>query len=153
MLKYMDILTENRQMVRFQEKLLRETAEKYGLARNELEILLFLADNPQYDTAKEIVEYQFLNKSCVSKGVDSLVKHGYLSTREDEADRRVIHLDIQEKSREVISRGQDIQRKMKSVLCRDISSEDLNAFGRVRLKMLENARKEKEMPEGLSDQM
>ena len=37
--------------------------ERHDLTRMELDILLFLANNPLYDTASEIVEIRYLSKS------------------------------------------------------------------------------------------
>ena len=38
----------------------------YHITRMELDILLFLANNPKYDTAAEIIEIRYLAKSHVS---------------------------------------------------------------------------------------
>ena len=44
----------------------------HGITRMELDILLFLANNPCFDTATEIVEIRYLSKSQVSSSVKLL---------------------------------------------------------------------------------
>ena len=67
---------------------------EFGLARVELDILLFLANNPGYDTARDISELRGLSKSQVSQAVELLAAEGFLRRTPDKADRRVVHLSI-----------------------------------------------------------
>ena len=62
----------------------------------EVQVLLFLANHPGNDTARDVVELRGLPKSQVSRAVDLLVSRGFLQRRPDETDRRVIHLAITE---------------------------------------------------------
>ncbi len=73
----------------------KEISNKYHLTKNEIDILLFLANNQPYDTSRDIVEYRALSKSHVCKSVDSLFSRGYLKGEQDQRDRRLIHLKLQ----------------------------------------------------------
>lgn len=126
------------QVFRLNEKVIGEVSREYGISRTELDILMFLANNSQYDTAKEIVENRMITKSCVSKAVESLVKKGYITTREDEADRRIIHLVLKEEADEVISLGMKAQENMAEKICSGIPAEDMEAFNRTYEKIAEN---------------
>ena len=46
-----------------------EVCARHGLTRLETDILLFLANNPAYDTAKDIVEVRMIAKSHVSASI------------------------------------------------------------------------------------
>ena len=61
----------------YQEKL-EPVCSEYSLTRMELNILLFLANNPVHDTATDIVEVRHLTKSHVSASVKTLQARGYL---------------------------------------------------------------------------
>ena len=61
----------------YQEKL-EPVCSEYSLTRMEMNILLFLANNPAYDTATDIVEVRHLTKSHVSASVKTLQARGYL---------------------------------------------------------------------------
>ena len=49
-----------------------------GLASNGVDILLFLANNPGLDTARDICTYRGLKPGIVSFHVEKLVQEGYL---------------------------------------------------------------------------
>jgi len=70
--------------------------ERTGLSMREVDVMLFLANNPDYDTARDITEFRGLSKSQVSQAVDLLAAEGLLLRTPDLADRRVIHLSITE---------------------------------------------------------
>ena len=59
----------------YQEKL-EPVCSEYSLTRMELNILLFLANNPVHDTATDIVEVRHLTKSHVSASVKTLQARG-----------------------------------------------------------------------------
>ena len=59
-------------------KKLEPVCSEYSLTRMEMNILLFLANNPAYDTATDIVEVRHLTKSHVSASVKTLQARGYL---------------------------------------------------------------------------
>ena len=77
-------------------KCVEEICDSYQITRIELDILLFLANNPGYDTARDVAEYRGLAKSQVSQAVDLLSARGVLRRTPDAADRRVVHLAITE---------------------------------------------------------
>ena len=65
-----------------------------GLTLGEVHVLLFLANNPGCDTARDVTELRGMSKSQVSQAVELLAAEGFLLRTPDEADRRVVHLSI-----------------------------------------------------------
>ena len=55
--------------------------ERRGLTQLEMDILLFLANNPEYDTARDIVEVRKIKANLVSVNVDRLAQEGYPVSR------------------------------------------------------------------------
>ena len=53
--------------------------QELGLSQTALDILLFLANNPDYKTARDIVEVRHIKANLVSMNVDKLVQEGYLA--------------------------------------------------------------------------
>ena len=78
-------------MVRLYEKMMREVCDGYRLSMVEVDIIAFLKNNPQKDTAADIVELRMLSKAAVSKGADALIQKGMLEREADPTDRRKIH--------------------------------------------------------------
>ena len=71
-------------------------AQDYGLSMREINVLLFLSNNPGYDTARDITEYRGISKSQVSQAVEFLVELSYLTRTPDPDDRRLLHLGLTE---------------------------------------------------------
>ena len=85
MLKAAEFFVGGQQLVRLNEKVIGEVSRDHGINATEMSILLFLAGNPDLNTAKDIVESRLMTKSSVSRAVDSLVRQGYIHTREDDS--------------------------------------------------------------------
>ena len=84
---------------------------EFGLARVELDILLFLANNPQFDTATDIVERRCISKAHVSQSVKSLEQRGYLERRYAGDNRRTIHLHLLECAQAAVDAGRQAQTR------------------------------------------
>ena len=56
-------------------------SQELGMAQTALDILLFLANNPGMDTARDICAYMHLKPGIVSFHVDNLVREGLLERR------------------------------------------------------------------------
>lgn len=80
-----------------------------GLTMREVNVLLFLANNPCYTTARDITEFRGISKSQVSQAVDFLSEMGFLTRSADAEDRRVVHLAITDLGRPVAAEAQAIQ--------------------------------------------
>ena len=94
------ILRFSRQFGRFYAACFVPLLERTGWSMAEVHVLLFLANNPGLDTARDIVALRGLAKSQVSQAVERLTDQGVLSRCPDEADRRIIHLAITQQGRE-----------------------------------------------------
>ncbi len=60
------------------EKRMAPVSTSFDLTAIELSIILFLANNPEYDTAKDIVNKRHLTKSHVSVSLRDLEERGYI---------------------------------------------------------------------------
>ena len=95
-----------------------------GLTQLEMDILLFLANNPGKDTARDIVELRHLAKSHVSAGVESLAERGLLERYYQPGNRKVIHLRLLPAAEEMVEAGREVQRRYAGILFRDFTPEE-----------------------------
>ena len=79
------------------------------LPQTAFDILLFLANNPAYQTAADIVEVRKIKANLVSVNVDKLVRDGYLTRESTPGDRRKTRLLCTEKAQPVIMQGRQLQ--------------------------------------------
>lgn len=105
-------------------KCVEDICVMHGVNRMELDILLFLANNPCFDTATDIVEIRYLSKSQVSSCVKSLEKRGYIRREYTENNRKTAHLQICETAGAVVADGQRAQERFVSILLQGLSEEE-----------------------------
>ena len=72
-------------------------ADKYGLSQLEIDVLLFLYNNPELNTVRDISEMRGLAKSNVSNAVEILRGRGYLNSEPDPESRKIKRLSISDK--------------------------------------------------------
>jgi len=68
--------------------LCKPLCQKLHLPQTAFDILMFLANNPGYQTACDVVEVRKLKANLVSVNIDRLVQEGYLVREADPGDRR-----------------------------------------------------------------
>ena len=95
-MKFVDFMADSRD---FYTGLIDPVCKKYGLTQMEFNILLFLANNPEFDTAAQIIKKRAFTKSHVSMSVRSLEERGLLTGEYYGTDRRTIHLKLTEEHR------------------------------------------------------
>lgn len=83
--------------------------QELKLPQTAFDILMFLANNPDCKTARDIVEIRKIKANLVSVNVDKLVQEGYLERRTVQDDRRKQELHCTEKAQPVIVRGCALQ--------------------------------------------
>lgn len=113
--------------------------KRFGLPKVSFDILMFLANNPEYKTAQEVSEIRHIKKNLVSVHVEKLVAAGYLRRSEVEGDRRKIGLDCTEKADEIICAGREMQKMFIDKLNNGISQEEWKVHNEVFEKLLKNA--------------
>ena len=89
-----ELLVQAQRMKKWYEEALHAVAVQYGLTMNELSVLLFLANNPALNTARDIVQLRALAKSHVCMSVDALAQRGFLAQQTDEKDKRRVRLFV-----------------------------------------------------------
>lgn len=120
-------------------RLMLPVCEAYGLTPAEVTVLLFLANNPEHDTATEIVAHRRLSKSYVSASVRTLREKGLLEGTFRGRDRRSVHLRLCEAAAPAVAAGQAAQQKYFSILLDGMSAEDRGLFERYIGTVKENA--------------
>lgn len=90
--------------------------QEMKLPQTAFDILMFLSNNPQYKTARDIVEVRKIKANLVSINVHKLVKEGYLERREVAGDRRKTELVCTSQADSIIEKGRIVQKDFKDTL-------------------------------------
>ena len=114
--------------------------KQYSLTRTEFDVLMFLANNPQFDTASDIVEIRHISKSHVSISVRSLVEQEYIKAEYRGGDRRTIHLSVTDKAHDIIAAGRKAQGEFLSILGAGFSDEEKEQISSIISRITENVK-------------
>lgn len=106
------------------QTILKPVCDKYKMTYTEMVVLLFLANNPEHDTARDIVERRRLTKSSVSVSVRSLQEKGFVLGEFTGGNHRSIHLRLCEPSKEIIKEGKIAQESFLTILTNGFSEEE-----------------------------
>ena len=66
------------QFRRYYDRQFTDLLARSGLTMREMDVILFLTNNPGHDTARDVTELRGLSKSQVSAAVDLLAERGLL---------------------------------------------------------------------------
>lgn len=133
--RYFDILSKSQKAYSRQ---LEPVCRQWGLTRNEVDVLLFLYNNPAYDRAADIVTRRGMTKSHVSLSVASLAQKGLLERRYTPEDRRTVHLKLLDNGAKIATEAQQAQEQFFRQLYRGVSPEDLEVFNSITKIVIQN---------------
>ena len=128
-----------RQFRRYYDRQFEDLLAASGLSMREMDVVLFLANNPGCDTAREVAELRGLAKSQVSAAVDLLAGRGLLRRLPDRTDRRVVHLALTDQGTALSRAGKEIQSRCLETLLSGLSQPEADCFQTLREKVLTHA--------------
>lgn len=92
---------------------------------NEIDILLFLHNNPSINTSMQLCVCLNVSKTLVSRSIDSLIKKQLLISKTDEEDKRIQRLSITENAQPFIMKIESLRNKINQEILKDITKEEL----------------------------
>ena len=126
MLNAAQVYTYTRRILDAYAAVMQPLSAELDMAQNAVDILLFLANNPGLDTARDICTYRKLKPGIVSFHVDNLVRGGYLLRT---ATRRC-RLVCTDKAAPIIARGQALQEQFAAQMSAGLAPDALETFQR-----------------------
>lgn len=102
--------------------------QQLSLPQTAFDILMFLANNPCYKTASDIVEVRKIKANLVSVNVNKLVEDGYLQREVVKDDRRKTLLILTDKAKPVIEQGHILQKSFFETLFADTTKQARQGF-------------------------
>ena len=110
--------------------LCKPLCQEIKMPQTAFDILMFLANNPEYNTARDIVEVRKIKANLVSINVDKLVQEGFLERQPMENDRRKTKLICTEKAQPIIDKGHKLQENFIEKLFENIDENSRVIFKR-----------------------
>lgn len=95
------------------------------LSPNEIDILLFLSNNPSIDTSKQLVYFLGVSKGLICRSIDSLVRKGYIISEPDKKDRRIQRLKLSSNSSALVLKLREVNQYINSVVLEGVPKEEI----------------------------
>ena len=124
------------------EKSVMPVCKTYGLTYMEFTVLMFLQNNPKYDTAAQLVKIRRLSKSHVSVSVKGLQEKGLVKGVYYPGNQKTLHLLLTEEAKPIVEAGIRAQREFGAMLVRGFSPEEVAQLQYLTDKLHENMKQE-----------
>ena len=128
MLTASQVCTHSRLLLDAYAGIMRPLSAELNMAQTAVDILMFLANNPGYDTAKDICTMRHLKPGIVSFHVENLVQEGYLERQNVPGDRRKCRLVCTEKAASIIEKGRALQAKFMRQMTKGLEKEKIDTL-------------------------
>lgn len=128
MLTASQVYTYSRLLLDAYAGIMRPLSAELNMAQTAVDILMFLANNPGYDTAKDICTMRHLKPGIVSFHVEKLVQEGYLERQNVPGDRRKCRLVCTEKAASIIEKGRALQAKFMRQMTKGLEKEQIDTL-------------------------
>lgn len=132
---YFDILSKSQKAYTRQ---LEPVCKKWNMTRSEVDVMLFLYNNSQYDRAADVAARRGMAKSHVSMSVASLEERGLLLRRFSDVDRRTAHLLLTDAGREIAAEAKVAQKEFLDCLYAGVSPEEMAVMAAITQRVSEN---------------
>lgn len=117
---------------------------EFGLTFMEFTVLMFLHNNPQYDTAAQIVRIRRLTKSHVSVSVKGLQERGLVKGIYFPGNQKTLHLQLTEAAAPVVEAGLAAQKEFGDKLIQGFTPDEVEQLWKLTEKLHENMKQEDE---------
>lgn len=123
----------------YYERLTRLVCDQYELTQMEYDILMFLYNNPQYNTAADIVKVRKSTKSHVSTSLKLLEDRGLVEKKQSEDNKKHVEIFLLDSAQEIVQAGLDVQKEFVNNMFQGLTAEEMVMCKRVFRKICNNA--------------
>lgn len=106
-------------------RLMDQMARENHISRIEAEILLFLYDHPDLNTATQISMHKLLTKSHVSCALKKLEQEGYVRRYYDGHNQKTIYLSLEPRAYDIVHSCSQMREEFFKKMTENIPEEDL----------------------------
>ena len=119
----------------YYELLSGRVCDQYGLTQMEYDILMFLHNNPQHNTAAEIVKVRKSTKSHVSISLKNLESKGLVERIQSETNKKHIEIVLLDKAELIVEAGINAQKEFAQDVLSGLTEEEkrmcINVFNKI----------------------
>lgn len=136
---HMHFWDEHKTITRYYEMKVSGVCAKYQFRQLEYDMLMFIYNNPAYNTAADIVRIRKSTKSHVSTSLKVLEDRGLIERRVDKDNKKRITIHLLQLANEVIEDGKWAQKEFAQDMFDGLTEEEIKVFMNVFQKVYDNA--------------
>ena len=126
-------------MDQYRQECIAPACKEYHLTSTEVTVLLFLYNNPEKNTATDIIKFSRMAKANISKAVEHMIRRDLLVRTRDAQDRRVVHLCLTETALCMMPDLLGAAEQYLRGIFADFSPEEMHTFSEFNTRMAANA--------------
>lgn len=135
---YDKLLMMNKLIHRYYKIHFIEIEKEFNLTHVELQILMMIDNNPNYNNASMLIKHGAFVKSHVSASIDRLVKLGYLERSKTEFNKKTIVLKLSPSSEVIIKRAKKRKKSFYAYLLNGLDEYQLKIFDDITNVIMKN---------------
>lgn len=133
---------QHKTITSYYELLAGEVCDRYGLTQMEYDILMFLHNNPQHNTAAEIVRIRKSTKSHVSTSLKRLENKGLIQRIQSKDNKKHIEIVLLDQAALIVEAGIHAQKQFAQTVLTGLTDEETQLCIQVFNKICNNAEKQ-----------
>lgn len=137
MKKIFSIMIQGYMLKKYHE-MFESLIQQNNITQIEIDVLAFLANNPEYKHAQDIVKVRGISKAHVSIAIEKLSSKGLLVRKEDPINRRCNILVIQDKALPLVTQIQMLQKEYKEIVYKGFSNEEKELYDQFLYRIYKN---------------
>lgn len=118
---------------RFCQGVIRE----YDLNATSFQVIMFLANNPRYNTARDLCQMRGIKTGIASVAVEQLIQMGYLERKTDAHDRRIQRLYVTDRADDLVLQGRQAQKEFAQTIANGLTQQEQETYFRLTDKLME----------------
>lgn len=132
------ILSNMYKYKRLNEQRIEEVLKRYKLRKIDVEILIFLNNEKNSDTAKDIARTGMFTKGHISQSIKHMKELGLVEVKQDKNDLRVQHIKLKKSAKKVLDDMTVIKADIEKSVFAGVSDEERQIMQNIMKKIYVN---------------
>ncbi len=133
-----EMLSFGRKVSRVYGAMCAPLLRKFDLNQTEFDLLMFLANNPDMNTARDACRIRGIKKGLVSITADSLLRRGLITRAADAGDRRIARLSCTPDADPIVQAGRAAQAEFFRAMTSCLTKEELETYCALTQKLMDH---------------
>ncbi|MBR1918643.1 MAG: MarR family transcriptional regulator [Spirochaetales bacterium] len=134
----LELLLKGNAFCNMVESFSADLRKRYGLKKNEIEVLFFLGCCSECNTPSKVASMTQMTRGHVSQAIDTLLDRNLITGVQDERDRRSVHYFVTDEAKVIVRELERSHDKMEERFFEGITSEERETLERIILKLSSN---------------